>query len=63
MKKTNLDTKLYLKKKIIASLDFNTIKGGIRISDETVDNSLGKQSTCPIETCTCEPSDIQPVRL
>jgi hypothetical protein len=60
MKKQHLNTKLYLKKKKIASLDFKNIKGGIRVSDETtIDNSLGKQSTCPIETCTC----ADPVRL
>ncbi|EDP95719.1 hypothetical protein U8527_11425 [Kordia algicida OT-1] len=56
MKKSNVSVKLTLQKKIIASLDTIRLKGGIKHSDDpTVDNSLGKQSTCPIETCTCEP--------
>ncbi|MBC8756204.1 hypothetical protein H2O64_16120 [Kordia sp. YSTF-M3] len=62
MKKRNLTVKLNLRKKIIASLDLRKLHGGIgNASDDptTVDNSLGKQSTCPIETCTC----VDPVRL
>lgn len=56
MKKRYLNTKLNLKKKKIAFLDVQYLQGGLRASEETtVDTSLGKQSTCPIETCTCEP--------
>jgi hypothetical protein len=63
MKKRNLTVKLNLRKKIIASLASRNLKGGIRNTRDdptTVDNSLGKQSTCPIETCTCA---VDPVRL
>lgn len=61
MKKRNLILKLNLKKKIIASLDARNLMGGNRSNDPTtVDNSLGKQSTCPIETCTCA---ADPVRI
>jgi hypothetical protein len=67
MKKRILNTKLYLKKKKIASLNLNSIQGGTEIPTNdptTVDNSLGKQSTCPIETCTClDTTDINPVKL
>lgn len=66
MKKRNLNTKLYFKKKKIASLNLKNIKGGLRASDsdpQTIDESLGKQSTCPIETCTCEVTDTNPSRL
>ena len=63
MKKRNLNTKLNLKKKKIASLDSKYLKGGIKDSDDTNnDTSLGKQSTCPIETCTCL-ADAAPVRI
>lgn len=59
MKKTNLDVKLHLKKKKIASLGIAKLNGGMRPVDHTtVDNSLGKQSTCPIETCTCDPEKL-----
>lgn len=66
MKKINLNTKLYLKKRIIASLDLKKLRGGtgLRTSDDTdptANESLGKQSTCPIETCTC--LDAEPVRV
>lgn len=66
MKKRNLHTRLYLKKHTIAFLDAKLIKGGTRVSDDcptTVDNSLGKQSTCPIETCTCDDPKPVPTRL
>lgn len=66
MKKKNLNTKLYFKKKKIASLNLKNVIGGFRNSDDcptTVDNSLGKQSTCPIETCTCEVTDTNPIKL
>ncbi|WP_420573173.1 hypothetical protein [Kordia sp.] len=54
MKKRDLHVKLNLKKKKIASLVSKNLRGGFDNSDpETVNNSLGKQSTCPIETCTC----------
>ncbi|WP_046757221.1 hypothetical protein [Kordia jejudonensis] len=54
MKKRNLPVKLYLKKRSIASLDLKMIKGGTDpTNDPTATESLGKQSTCPIETCTC----------
>lgn len=66
MKKKSLSTKLYFKKKKIASLNLKSVKGGFRASDsdpQTVDTSLGKQSTCPIETCTCEVTDTNPSKL
>jgi len=63
MKKINFHLKLDLKKKIIASLDARNLTGGNTSNDPTtVDNSLGKQSTCPIETCTCL-VDEEPVRI
>ncbi len=54
MKKRILTIKLQLKKKKIAFLDTRNLTGGNTSNDPiSVDNSLGKQSTCPIETCTC----------
>ncbi|WP_430413173.1 hypothetical protein [Kordia sp.] len=65
MKKKNLNTKLHFKKKKIASLDLLYVYGGIGASDDptTANNSLGKQSTCPIESCTCEVTETNPIKL
>lgn len=69
MKKRNFTNRLVFKKKVIAALDAFHLKGGtVGANDSTtVDNSLGKKSTCPIETCTCTDAvvancDPEPVR-
>lgn len=54
MKKRSFTSKLYLKKHKIAFLTAKTLIGGLRTSDDTHYETLGKQSTCPIDTCTCE---------
>ncbi|MEM6687275.1 MAG: hypothetical protein AAF617_15955 [Bacteroidota bacterium] len=68
MKKRNLILKLELKKKTIVSFNALHIKGGMfgANAETTVDDSLGKQSTCPIETCTCTDAinaNCNPVRM
>lgn len=49
MKKRNFTIKLALQKKVIASLEFKKITGGIA----DVDEPLTHNSLCPIETCSC----------
>ncbi|WP_298425730.1 hypothetical protein [uncultured Kordia sp.] len=64
MKKMNLNTKLHFNKQKVAFLDLRNVKGGTDpANDPTATESLGKQSTCPIETCTCLADAPSPVKL
>lgn len=68
MKKRSFPGTLYLHKNVIASLDCHVLVGGIVCPNEnptTVDNSLGKKSTCPVETCTCTDAftNCEPIRI
>ena len=67
MKKRNLKIRLQLQKQIIASLHAQRVLGGTDVpTQDPTEVSLGKQSTCPIETCTCTDAfegNCEPVRL
>jgi hypothetical protein len=53
MKKQNLKAKLYLTKKIIASLEARNLLGGTAGSNDPEPLTVKNKTLCPVETCTC----------